>query len=222
MLELQLENTLKENTNELIKMNDEDLNNFLSSLKIMDNKVEELDDLIVDFCIDRCDEKHSFSNVLILLVTSLSMLNITLLTGKSMFYLFVAILVNMGSAFFVKNKYEDLNRKCDKKLEYINIKRNDLIQYIQESNIANMNITVSSNKLNKKINKLKCYLLEKYENVTSFKKNKISNKLSFIELSELSVVFDLKKLIKKIEQYKKKNSIKTSKNNEILKSMYEL
>lgn len=30
-------------------MNDEDLNNFLSSLKIMDNKVEELDDLIVDF-----------------------------------------------------------------------------------------------------------------------------------------------------------------------------
>ena len=47
MLELQLENT-----NELIKENDEDLNNFLSSLKIMDNKVEELDNLIVDFFID--------------------------------------------------------------------------------------------------------------------------------------------------------------------------
>ena len=60
---------------------------------------------------------------------------------------------------------------------------------------------------------------EKYDLI---EKNKISNKLSLIELSELSVVFDLKKLIKKIEQYKKKNSIKTSKNNEILKSMYEL
>lgn len=217
MLELQLENT-----NELIKENDEDLNNFLSSLKIMDNKVEELDNLIVDFFIDRLDEKHNFLNSLILLVTSLFMLNITLLTEKSMFYLFMVIIVNIGSIFFVKNKYENLNRKCNKKLEYINIKRNDLIQYIQESNIANINITVSSNKLNKKINKLKYYLLEKYENVTFLKKNKISNKLSFIELSELSVVFDLKKLITKIEQYKKKNSIKTSKNNEILNSMYEL
>lgn len=217
MLELQLENT-----NELIKENDEDLNNFLSSLKIMDNKVEELDNLIVDFFIDRLDEKHNFLNSLILLLTSLFMLNITLLTEKSMFYLFMVIIVNIGSIFFVKNKYENLNRKCNKKLEYINIKRNDLIQYIQESNIANINITVSSNKLNKKINKLKYYLLEKYENVTFLKKNKISNKLSFIELSELSVVFDLKKLITKIEQYKKKNSIKTSKNNEILNSMYEL
>lgn len=217
MLELQLENT-----NELIKENDEDLNNFLSSLKIMDNKVEELDNLIVDFFIDRLDEKHNFLNSLILLITSLFMLNITLLTEKSMFYLFMVIIVNIGSIFFVKNKYENLNRKCNKKLEYINIKRNDLIQYIQESNIANINITVSSNKLNKKINKLKYYLLEKYENVTFLKKNKISNKLSFIELSELSVVFDLKKLITKIEQYKKKNSIKTSKNNEILNSMYEL
>lgn len=217
MLELQLENT-----NELIKENDEDLNNFLSSLKIMDNKVEELDNLIVDFFIDRLDEKHNFLNSLILLLTSLFMLNITLLTEKSMFYLFMVIIVNIGSIFFVKNKYENLNRKCNKKLEYINIKRNDLIQYIQESNIANINITVSSNKLNKKINKLKYYLLEKYENVTFLKKNKISNKLSFIELSELSVFFDLKKLITKIEQYKKKNSIKTSKNNEILNSMYEL
>ena len=217
LLELQLENT-----NELIKENDEDLNNFLSSLKIMDNKVEELDNLIVDFFIDRLDEKHNFLNSLILLVTSLFMLNITLLTEKSMFYLFMVIIVNIGSIFFVKNKYENLNRKCNKKLDYINMKRNDLIQYIQESNIANINITVSSNKLNKKINKLKYYLLEKYENVTFLKKNKISNKLSFIELSELSVIFDLKKLITKIEQYKKKNSIKTSKNNEILKSMYEL
>lgn len=217
MLELQLENT-----NELIKENDEDLNNFLSSLKIMDNKVEELDNLIVDFFIDRLDEKHNFLNSLILLLTSLFMLNITLLTEKSMFYLFMVIIVNIGSIFFVKNKYENLNRKCNKKLEYINVKRNDLIQYIQESNIANINITVSSNKLNKKINKLKYYLLEKYENVTFLKKNKISNKLSFIELSELSVVFDLKKLITKIEQYKKKNSIKTSKNNEILNSMDEL
>ena len=198
MLELQLENT-----NELIKENDEDLNNFLSSLKIMDNKVEELDNLIVDFFIDRLDEKHKFLNSLILLLTSLFMLNITLLTEKSMFYLFMVIIVNIGSIFFVKNKYENLNRKCNKKLEYINIKRNDLIQYIQESNIANINITVSSNRLNKKINKLKYYLLEKYENVTFLKKNKISNKLSFIELSELSVVFDLKKLITKIEQYKK-------------------
>ncbi len=172
MLELQLENTLKENTNELMKENDEDLNHFLSSLKIMDNKVEELDNLIVDFCIDRLDEKHKFLNSLVLLVTSLFMLNITLLTEKSMFYLFMVIIVNIGSIFFVKNKYENLNRKCDKKLEYINIKRNDLIQYIQESNIANMNITVSSNRLNKKINKLKCYLLEKYANVTSFKKIK--------------------------------------------------
>ncbi len=217
MLELQLENT-----NELIKENDEDLNNFLSSLKIMDNKVEELDNLIVDFFIDRLDEKHNFLNSLILLLTSLFMLNITLLTEKSMFYLFMVIIVNIGSIFFVKNKYENLNRKCNKKLEYIKIKRNDLIQYIQESNIVNINITVRSNKLKKKINKLKYYLLEKYENVTSFKKNKIRNKLSFIELSELSVVFDLKKLITKIEQYKKKNSIKTSKNNEILNSMYEL
>ncbi len=217
LLELQLENT-----NELIKENDEDLNNFLSILKIMDNKVEELDNLIVDFCIDRLDEKHRFLNSLILLLTSLFMLNITLLTEKSMFYLFMVIIVNIGSIFFVKNKYENLNRKCNKKLEYIKIKRNDLIQYIQESNIVNINITVRSNKLNKKINKLKYYLLEKYENVTFFKKNKISNKLSFIELSELSVVFDLKKLITKIEQYKKKNSIKTSKNNEILNSMYEL
>lgn len=217
MLELQLENT-----NELIKENDEDLNNFLSSLKIMDNKVEELDNLIVDFFIDRLDEKHNFLNSLILLLTSLFMLNITLLTEKSMFYLFMVIIVNIGSIFFVKNKYENLNRKCNKKLEYIKIKRNDLIQYIQESNIVNINITVRSNKLKKKINKLKYYLLEKYENVTFFKKNKISNKLSFIELSELSVVFDLKKLITKIEQYKKKNSIKTSKNNEILNSMYEL
>ena len=150
------------------------------------------------------------------------MLNITLLTEKSMFYLFMVIIVNIGSIFFVKNKYENLNRKCNKKLDYINMKRNDLIQYIQESNIVNINITVRSNKLNKQINKLKYYLLEKYENVTFFKKNKISNKLSFIELSELSVVFDLKKLITKIEQYKKKNSIKTSKNNEILISMYEL
>ena len=217
LLELQLENT-----NELIKENDEDFNNFLSILKIMDNKVEELDNLIVDFFIDRLDEKHNFLNSLILLLTSLFMLNITLLTEKSMFYLFMVIIVNIGSIFFVKNKYENLNRKCNKKLEYINIKRNDLIQYIQESNIANINITVSSNKLNKKINKLKYYLLEKYENVTFLKKNKISNKLSFIELSELSVVFDLKKLITKIEQYKKKNSMKTRKNNEILNSMYEL
>lgn len=92
MLELQLENT-----NELIKENDEDLNNFLSSLKIMDNKVEELDNLIVDFFIDRLDEKHNFLNSLILLLTSLFMLNITLLTEKSMFYLFMVIIVNIGS-----------------------------------------------------------------------------------------------------------------------------